>query len=143
MLFGDVFEPVDDLPVEVFLDGDVGEGGGGGGSVPVFFVWREPDDVSGADLFDGAAGVLRPSEAGGDEEGLAEGVGVPGGAGAGLEGDLGGLDEGGAGGLEEGVDADVAGEPVCRALGGGLRAVAPDLHGRSIWETRGVCEMRG
>ena len=80
--------------------------------MPVFFVWGKPDDVAGVDFFDGTAFALSPAEAGGDDEGLAEGVGVPCGAGAGFEGDAGALDVGGFGGLEEGVDADRAGEVV-------------------------------
>ena len=76
----------------------------------------------------GAAFALRPAAAGGDDEGLAEWMGVPGGAGAGLEGDAGALDEGGVGRLKERVDADGAGEPVGRAFGGGLRAGSFDFH---------------
>ena len=107
-----MFEPVDGFAVEALLDGDVGHGGGGGGSVPVLFVGWEPDDVAGTNFFDGTVFALNPSTAGGDDEGLAEGMGVPGGAGSGLEGDVGSDDEGGVGGLEERVDADGAGEPV-------------------------------
>ena len=129
---GDGFEPVDDLVVEAFLDGDVGDGGGGGCAVPVFFVGGEPDDVAGADLFDGTAEALGEAEAGGDDEGLAERVGVPVGARSGREGDGGSLDEGGVGRGEERVDADGAGEPVGGAGGGGLRAVAGDVHGEMI-----------
>src|SRR5208283_6137476 len=85
--FGDGFHPVDDLAVELLLDGDVGHGGGGRGAVPVLLAGREPDYVAGADLLDRTAPALGASAAGGDDEGLAERVGVPGGACAGLEGD--------------------------------------------------------
>ena len=34
---GDVFEPVDDFAVELFLNGDVGHGGSWRGAVPVLF----------------------------------------------------------------------------------------------------------
>ena len=63
--------------------------GGGRGAVPMVFAGREPDDVAGADFLDGSALALRAAAAGGDDQRLAERVGVPGGAGAGLEGDEG------------------------------------------------------
>jgi len=96
--------------------------------VPVLFVGREPDYVAGVDVVDGAALELGPAGAGGDDEGLAEGVGVPGGAGTGFEGNAGGGDEGGVGGLEEWVDADGAGEPIGWSLAGWLRANAFDFQ---------------
>jgi len=135
---GDGFEPVDDFAVEAFLDGDVGEGGGGSGAVPVLFVGGEPNDVAGADLLDGAAEALGPAEAGGDDEGLAEGVSVPVGARAGREGDGGSLDERGFGRGEERVDADGASEPVGGAGGGGLGAVAGDVHGEIVGQVGGA-----
>ncbi len=68
--------------------------------------------------------------AGGDEEGLAEGVGVPGGAGAGREGDDRGGDSGRGGGVEEAVELDGAGEVFGGAGGEGAGGVALDVHGR-------------
>ena len=64
----------------------------------------------------GPALALDPAAAGGDDQGLAERVGVPGRAGAGLEGDAGAGHPGGIGRLEEAVDPDGAGEPVRLAL---------------------------
>ena len=59
------------------------------GAVPVFFVRGEADDVALVDFFDVAALALHQAASGGYDQGLAERVGVPGGAGAGLEGDAG------------------------------------------------------
>ena len=98
----------------------MGHGGCGRRAVPMFFAGREPDDVAGTNFFDGTAFALGPTEAGGDDDGLAEGMRVPGGAGAGFEGDNCG---GGASGrlrLEERIDPDCAGEPIGWAFGGGL-----------------------
>ena len=128
LVVSDVFEPVDDFAVELFLNRDVGHGGGGSGSVPVLFARREPDDIAGMDLLDGAALALSPATTRGDDEGLAEGMSMPRGAGAGLEGDAGALDEGRFGRLEQRVNADCAGEPVRWTLGGCLRADSLDLQ---------------
>jgi hypothetical protein len=87
-------------------------------------------------LFDGAAFALRPSAARGDDEGLAERVGVPGSPRAGLEGDAGAGHERRIRGLKEGVDADGAGKPIRGALGGGLRADALDIHGAILVHLR-------
>ena len=69
-------------------------GGRRRGAVPVLLAGRKPDDVAGPDFLDRAALALRPAAAGGDDQGLAERMGVPGGAGAGLEGDAGAADAG-------------------------------------------------
>ncbi len=128
LLFADVFQPSHGCAGEPFLNRDVRHGGGVGGAVPVRFTGREPDDVAGEDVFARAAEALSPSSAAGHDQGLAEGVGVPGGAGAGFEGDLGADDTGGVGGLEERVDADNAGEVLRGALGGRLGTAAFDIH---------------
>ena len=108
------------LPSSCLLDGDVGHGRGGRGAVPVLFSGRKPDDVAGTDLLDGPAPALGAAAAGGDDEGLAERMGVPGGARAGLEGDAGADDARGIGRLKQRIDADRAGEVICRALAGWL-----------------------
>src|SRR4051794_30801079 len=77
LLVGDVLHPVHYLPILLFLDGDVRHGSGRSSAVPVLLVRREPDDVPGTDLFDGAAFALRPTAARGDDERLAKWMGVP------------------------------------------------------------------
>ena len=129
LLVGDLFHPVDGLAVKPFLNSDMGHAGSGSGAVPMLLSRREPDHVAGMDLFDGASFVLRPSAACGDDEGLAERVGVPRGPRTRLEGDAGGGNMRRIRGLKEGVDADAAAKPICGALGGGLGADALDIHG--------------
>src|ERR1035441_8082010 len=92
LLVTHLLHPIYGFAVEFLLDRDVGHCGGWRRAVPVLFSGREPDDVAGADFFDGAAQALRAAEAGGDDEGLAERVRMPGGAGTGLEGDMGAND---------------------------------------------------
>ena len=131
-----MFHPVDGLAVESFLNGDVGHGGVGSGAVPMLLSGREPDYVAGVNLFDGAAFVLRPSAACGDDERLAQRVAVPCSPRAGLEGDAGAGHKRRIRGLKEGVDADGAGKPIRGALAGGLRADALDIHGAILVHLR-------
>lgn len=130
MVVADFFHPVNDFAVEGFLNGDVGHGCGGGGAMPVFLARGKPDYVAGADFLDGSALALGPAAAGGDYEGLAEGMCVPGCSSTGLEGHAGG---GGACGrvcLEQWVDADGAGKPIGGAFDGGLGTAFFDVHMR-------------
>ena len=78
------------LPVELFLNGDVGHGGGWRSAMPMLLARRKPDHVARTDFFNRSSPALRPAATGGDDEGLTQRVGVPGGASAGLEGDGGG-----------------------------------------------------
>lgn len=84
----------------------------GGGTVPVLHSGRKPHDIAGTDFFDGTAFTLHAATAGGDDEGLSQGMRVPGGAGSRLEGDAGTGSASGGGRLEQGVDAHGAGKPV-------------------------------
>src|SRR5215218_4037903 len=129
LLVADVLEPLDRLAVERFLNRDVLHGGLWRRAVPVLFVGREPDDVAGADLLDGASFALREAEPEQHDERLTERVRVPGRARAGLEGHRRARRARGSRCREEWVDADRAGEPVSGPLIRGLRARARDVHG--------------
>jgi hypothetical protein len=56
LFVADLFQPVDGLAVELFLNGDVGHGRGGRGAMPVLLARRDPDHVARPDL---AQGKLR------------------------------------------------------------------------------------
>src|SRR5437660_1123433 len=88
----DVFHPVNDLTVECFRNRDVRHRCGRRRAVPVFFAWREPDDITRSDLLDRPALALRKAAAGRHDQCLSEGMGVPGRARAGLERDAGAAD---------------------------------------------------
>src|SRR5205823_6001743 len=75
-----LLQPFDDLAVLDLLDGDMAHRRGGRGPVPVFLARREPDDVTGPYLLDGAALALHAPGARGDDQGLPERMRVPGGA---------------------------------------------------------------
>ncbi len=67
LLFTDVLHPIDNLTVELFLNGDVRHGGGGGGPMPVLFAGRKPYDITGTDFFDCSAFALGPAAASRDD----------------------------------------------------------------------------
>src|ERR1039457_4490125 len=87
LFVADLFQPVHGFAVELFLNGDVRQGRGGRGTVPMFLARREPDDVARPDFFNRAAPALRASATGGDDERLSQRMRVPGGASAGFKGD--------------------------------------------------------
>jgi hypothetical protein len=90
LFVADLFHPVDDLAVELFLGGDMRHGGGRRGAMPVLLARRKPDHVAGPDFLDRAALALRPAATGGDNQGLAQRMRVPRGARARFKRDRGG-----------------------------------------------------
>src|SRR5215475_4421677 len=91
--------------------------------------WR-PDHVAGTDLLCRLPPGLNPAAAGGDDQGLAQRMGVPGAAGAGLEGDVSAAGARGVARRKQRIDAHLSGEVVGRTFVGRTLAVASDLHGR-------------
>src|SRR4051812_36208549 len=63
-----VLQPVDDLAVELLLDGDMRHGRGRRGTVPMLLARWEPDHIAGMDLLDRAALPLDPAATGRDDE---------------------------------------------------------------------------
>ena len=81
-LVGDLFAPVGGrLIAGVLGEGEVDHESVWGGAVPVLLVGLKEDAIAGADLFDRPAAALTAADAFGDEDRLAERVGVPGGSG--------------------------------------------------------------
>src|SRR3954451_17875344 len=80
LLVGDGLHPVHDPPILMLVDGDVRHGGGRRSAVPMLLARLEPDDVARPDLLDRTTLALHETEAGGDDQRLAERVRVPGGA---------------------------------------------------------------
>jgi len=77
LLVADLFHPVDNLTVELFLNGDVHHGRGRCGSMPVLLAGLEPDHITGPDLLDRSALALDPAAASRDDESLTEWMGMP------------------------------------------------------------------
>src|SRR4029077_3840803 len=75
-----LLQPIDGFAIELFLNCEVSHRGRWRSSVPVLFAWREPDNVSGSNLLDGAVPALRAPAAGNDNEGLPQRMRVPGGS---------------------------------------------------------------
>src|SRR5687767_9240916 len=134
-----MLHPVDSLAIERFLNGDMGHRRGGRRAMPMFLARREPGHVSGADLLNGPTLTLNQAVAGRDDQGLAQRMRVPRGAGAGLEGHARAADAGRVAGLEEWIDPDGASEPVGRPFARGLRANSLDLHGLLLLSRRRPC----
>src|SRR3979490_532980 len=91
----------------------------------------DPDHVAGADLLDRTTLALHPAGAGRDDQGLAQRMRVPCGAGSGLEGDDPATDARGFIPLKALVDRHGANEIIRRALGSRLRTLAQDFQYRA------------
>src|SRR5215471_10323629 len=110
-----LLHPVDDLPVERFLNGDMRHRGRWHCAVPMFFVRRKPDHVAWPDFLDRTAFALCPSQTGGDDQRLTEWMCMPGGAGARLERDARATNARWIRRLEQWLNPHFAREPLCRS----------------------------
>src|SRR6516225_2844970 len=77
LLVRDLFHPVNDLPVERFLNGDMCHRDSRAGTMPVLLIRFEPNHVARPDFFNRAAQPLHSANAGCDDQRLAERMGVP------------------------------------------------------------------
>jgi hypothetical protein len=59
LVVADLSDPLDELAVELFLDGNVRHGRGCRSAVPMLLTWREPDHVARSDFLDRASPALR------------------------------------------------------------------------------------
>src|SRR5436190_696857 len=84
-LVGDFLHPVDDLAVELFLDGDVGHGGGRRGAMPMLLACRARDNITRSNDLDRPAPALHKTAAGRHDERLTQRMRVPIAPRAGLE----------------------------------------------------------
>src|SRR3954470_4270603 len=80
LLVTDLFHPVDNLAVELFLNCNVRHGGGGRGSVPMLLSGQKPDHIARPDFLDCSAPSLFAAAASRDDESLTERMGMPRGA---------------------------------------------------------------
>ena len=71
-LIADLFQPIDDLSVERFLNGDVAHPRRCSRLVPMFFAGRTHDHIAGADFPLRSVPTPHPAAAGGDDEFLAD-----------------------------------------------------------------------
>jgi hypothetical protein len=120
LLIADLFQPLDNFTVELFLNGDMGHGRGGTGPMPMFLSRRDPDHVTRSNFLNGAAPALHPAAASRYNEGLAQRVRVPDRPGAGLERDTA---PGGACrivDLKQWINPNCAGKPIGRSFAGRL-----------------------
>ena len=95
-------------------------GGCIGRTVPVLFTRFKPDDIAGADFFAGAAFALRPAKTTGGDDGLAQWMGVPCGAGARFKRDRGPANPCGIGCLKRIIKAYLPGKIIGVSFDGGF-----------------------
>ena len=96
--------------------------------MPMLFPCREPDHIAGTDFFDRSAHALYPSHTGGHDQGLPQGMGMPGGPGARFESHTCAAGPVRAVRGKQHIHADVAAEPVIGSLHGRLGAASSDFH---------------
>lgn len=132
LFVADFLQPIHGFAIKLFLDGNVGERGSRRRAMPMLLARGEPDNVAWPDFFDRTFPALHPTETGGDDQRLAERVGVPGGSSPRLEGDDGARNSGWFCRLEGGIDSDRACEPIGGTFAGRLRAGSLDVHLRSF-----------
>src|SRR5438093_2944212 len=130
LFVGHVFHPLDRLAIELFLNGDVRHRRVRRRAVPVFLAGFNPHDIARPDFFDGAARELHASETRRDDQRLAEGMRVPGGAGRRLECHDRPGDSRGRAPLERRIDSHRPGEPLGWSFAGRLRTAFCDVHVR-------------
>jgi hypothetical protein len=111
LLVTHLFHPLDDLAVELFLDGDVGHGGGRRGPVIVLHSRRDPHHIARPDFLDRPVLALDPAVTGGDDQGLTERMGVPCRASARLESDSAAASPGRLGRAEQRIDTNRTADP--------------------------------
>jgi hypothetical protein len=114
LFVADLFHPVHDLAVELFLNGDMSHGGGQCSTMPMLFTRREPDHIDGTDLLNRFSLALDPVATGGDNQCLPQRMRVPRGSSAGFKCDRGSGYPSRLVWLEQGFDARRAREPVTR-----------------------------
>ena len=128
MFIANFFQPIDRFAIKRLLNGDMRHRGFLCCAVPVFFAWREPDDIARMNFLNWAALALRPTAPRGNEEGLAERMCVPSGAGAGFKGNTGASHSRRSACLQKWIDAYCPCKPIGRTFSGGLCANSFDFH---------------
>ena len=104
--------PFDDLPIQPFGDGDMGQSRRWCGPVPIFFSWLKPNDAPRANLLDRLSPALDPTEATRHNQCLAEWMAVPCNPSTRLKGDTGTIHMSRIGSFKRGIDEDRAGKRV-------------------------------
>jgi hypothetical protein len=120
LVVADLFHPVDDLTVELFLNGDMRHGRGRRSTMPMLLARQEPDHIAGMDLFNRTALALHPTATRCDYEDLTQRMGVPRGASTRLERNACAYRASWSVCLEQGINACRAGKIFGRSFDGGL-----------------------
>ena len=108
----DMFHPVDKFPITLFLNGNMRQGCGRRGPMPMLLARRGQHDISGTDLFDRSTFVLNPALAGRDDEGLTERMSMPCSPRSRLEGNAGSLNKRRIRCLKKRIHPNISSKPV-------------------------------
>src|ERR1035438_6030966 len=122
LVVADVLHPVNNLPIELFLNREMCHGGRRRGAVPVLFAGSEPDHVTRTNLLNGPAFPLSPATSRCNDKRLTERMGVPRSSRPRFESDACALNQRRVRRLKERIDTYGTGEPIGRSLDRGLRA---------------------
>src|SRR6266571_7804689 len=128
LFIADFFHPINDIAVEIFLNGNVRHGRGRRRAVPMLLARRKPNHVARTNFFNRAAFALNASTAGSNNQSLAERMRVPSRACARLEGETCAGYACRSGSAEQWINPHRAGEPIYWAFAGWLRACYFDFH---------------
>jgi hypothetical protein len=136
LLVAHMLEPVHDLPIQAFVNGNVGHCSGRAGPMPVLLAGRKPDHITGPNLLERPTPTLCEAATRRDDQRLAQWVRVPGCASSRLEGDARSESPRWMVGLKQRINPYRSSEPIGRAFARGLGSVSFDFHDLSVFDLR-------
>src|SRR5438093_7569449 len=108
----DMFHPVDKFPITLFLNGNMRQGCGRRGPMPMLLSRRRQYYITRTNLLDMSAFMLNPALAASDDEGLTEGMSMPCSPCSRLEGNAGSLNKRRIRCLKKRIHPNISSKPV-------------------------------
>lgn len=136
-----LLHPIDHLPLECLLDGDVRHGALLAGSVPVLFIRGKPDDVARVYSFNLAAIALHPAATGNNNKCLSKRMRVPRGARPRFESNQRSPSSRRRLAFEKWINSNLPAEPISGTFSGRCRSIFGDFHFNSFLPSVGLILM--